>query len=112
MDDTPCLGQYASAQSSAEHRCTHLAVVERPRAGTITVTRCGRICLGRRKINLIAVFAGQNIGIKEVSEKIWLVTFMHYDIGFFDHEAARGECAAKPFDAKVLPMSPYKPLPM
>jgi len=73
---------------------------------TITVTRCGRICIGRRKINLSAVFAGQNVGIKEVSEKIWLVTFMHYDLGFFDHEAGRVECAPNPFAAKVLPMSP------
>jgi len=30
------------------------------------------------------VFAGQNVGIKEVSEKIWLVSFMHYNLGFFD----------------------------
>jgi putative transposase len=73
---------------------------------TITVTRCGRICIGRRKINLSAVFAGQNVGIKEVSEKIWLVSFMHYDLGFFDHESGRVECAPNPFDAKVLPMSP------
>lgn len=27
---------------------------------TITVTNCGRICLGRRKINLSTVFAGPN----------------------------------------------------
>ena len=73
---------------------------------TITVTRCGRICIGRRKINLSVVFAGQNVGIKEVSEKIWLVTFMNYDLGFFDHETGRVECAANPFTAKVLPMSP------
>ena len=73
---------------------------------TITVTNCGRLCVGGRKINLSAVFAGQNVGIKEVSEKIWLVTFMHYDLGFFDHEAGRVECAPNPFAAKVLPMSP------
>ena len=73
---------------------------------TITVTRCGRICIGRRKINLSAVFAGQNVGITEVSEKIWMVSFMHYDLGFFDHESGRVECAPNPFAAKVLPMSP------
>ena len=71
---------------------------------TITVTSCGRICIGRRKINLGMVFAGQNVGIKEVSEQIWLVTFMNYDLGFFDHEAGRVECAENPFGAKVLPM--------
>ena len=73
---------------------------------TITVTSCGRLCVGGRKINLSAVFAGQNVGIKEVSEKIWLVTFMQYDLGFFDHQAGRVECADNPFDPRVLPMSP------
>lgn len=73
---------------------------------TIIVTQCGRICFGRRKINLSTVFAGQTIGIKEVSEKIWLVSFMQYDLGFFDHESGRVECAENPFGAKVLPMSP------
>jgi putative transposase len=73
---------------------------------TITVTCCGRICIGRRKINLSHVFAGQNVGIKEVSDKIWLVSFMYYDLGFFDEEAGRVECAENPFGAKVLPMSP------
>jgi putative transposase len=52
------------------------------------------------------VFAGQNVGIKEVSEKIWLVTFMNYDLGFFDEESGRVECAENPFSAKVSPMSP------
>jgi putative transposase len=73
---------------------------------TITVTQCGRICFGRRKINFSAVFAGQNVGIKEVADKIWLVSFMHYDLGFFDHETCRLESANNPFEAKVLPMSP------
>jgi len=73
---------------------------------TITITQCGRICIGRRKINLSTVFAGQDVGIKEVSEKIWLVSFMHYDLGFFDQESGRVECAENPFGAKVLPMSP------
>jgi putative transposase len=73
---------------------------------TVTVTHCGRICLGKRKINLSQAFAGQNVGIREVSDKIWLVTFMHYDLGFFDHEAGRLEPVDNPFEPKVLPMSP------
>ena len=71
---------------------------------TITVTHCGRICFGRRKINLSTVFAGQKIGLKEVSDRIWLVTFMQYDLGFFDHETCRLEPATNPFLPKVLPM--------
>jgi putative transposase len=73
---------------------------------TITVTQCGRICFGRRKINLSTVFAGQNVGIKEVSDRIWLVSFMDYDLGFFDHETGRLGSAENPFAAKVLPMCP------
>jgi putative transposase len=73
---------------------------------TITVTQCGRLCFGRRKINLSTVFAGQNVGVKEVSDRIWLVSFMDYDLGFFDHETGRLGTAENPFAAKVLPMSP------
>ena len=73
---------------------------------TIIVTSCGRICIGKRKINLSQAFAGQTVGVREVSEKIWLVSFMDYDLGFFDHESGRVECAENPFGAKVLPMCP------
>jgi putative transposase len=73
---------------------------------TITVTQCGRICFGRRKINLSTVFAGQNVGVKEVSDRIWLVSFMDYDLGFFDHETGRLGSVENPFAAKVLPMCP------
>ncbi len=41
---------------------------------TATITTCGRICWKRRKINVSQVFAGQNVGVKQVSERIWLVT--------------------------------------
>jgi putative transposase len=73
---------------------------------TITVTRCGRICMGPLKINLSQAFAGQRVGVKQVEDKIWLVSFMRYDLGFFDHETCRIESAANPFAAKLLPMSP------
>jgi putative transposase len=72
----------------------------------VTVTHCGRICLGKRKINLSQSFAGQNVGIKEVNDRIWLVTFMHYDLEFFDHEACRLEPVDNPFMPKVSPVYP------
>ena len=62
--------------------------------------------MDRRKINFSTVFAGQTVGIKQVSEQIWLVTFMDYDLRFFDHETCRLEPKDNPFEAKVLPMSP------
>lgn len=62
--------------------------------------------MGSRNINLSTVFAGQNVGVRQLSDKIWLVSFMHYDLGFFDDETSRIEPVANPFEARVLPMSP------
>ena len=64
---------------------------------TVRVTRCGRICLGRRKINLSSVFAGQLVGLREVDDRIWLVSFLDFDLGFFDHQEDRVEPAPNPF---------------
>jgi putative transposase len=72
---------------------------------TIAVTHCGRICFKRRKVNLSRVFAGQNVGVTQVGERIWLVTFMQYDLGYFDDETCRLEPIENPFGPKVLPMS-------
>ena len=58
-----------------------------------------------RKITLSQVFAGQMVGLNQVDERIWLVSFMHYDLGYFDDEICRLEPVANPFGPKVLPMS-------
>lgn len=68
---------------------------------TLRVTQCGRLCLGNRKISLSRVFAGQNVGIREVEDKIWLVSFMKYDLGFFDEVVGRVEPTVNPFIAKL-----------
>jgi len=73
---------------------------------TAVITACGRICYQRRKINVSQVFAGQRVGVKQVSEHIWLVTFMDYDLGYFDDETCRLEPIDNPFGPKLLPMSP------
>ena len=36
----------------------------------------------RKKINISHVLAGQKLGIKEVDDGIWLVSFMRYDLGY------------------------------
>lgn len=92
--------------SAREYR--HPAVPDYPfHDRTIQVTQCGRICIGRRKINLSTVFAGQTVGIREVADQIWLVSFLNYDLGFFDQDINRVEPVGhNPFAPKVLPMSP------
>ena len=74
---------------------------------TIRVTRCGRICFGGRKINFSVVFASQRVGLREVADQVWQVTFMEYDLGYFDKEQDRVEPGPNPFAPdKVLTMCP------
>jgi transposase InsO family protein len=71
----------------------------------ILVTACGRICLHRKKINISTVLAGQKLGIKEVDEGIWLVSFLDYDLGYIDLEQRTLQPLDNPFGTRLSPMS-------
>ena len=61
-------------------------------------------CTGR-SINISTVLAGQRLGIKEVDEGIWLVSFMHYDLGYIDLEQRTLQPLDNPFGPRLSPMS-------
>jgi len=69
------------------------------------VTTCGRICMHRKKINISQVFAGQRLGIKEVDDGIWIVSFMQYDLGYIDLEQKTLQPLDNPFGTRLSPMS-------
>ncbi len=71
----------------------------------ILVTACGRICMHRKKINISTVFAGQRLGIKEVDDAIWLVSFMTHDLGYIDLEQRTLQPLDNPFGTRLSPMS-------
>ena len=71
----------------------------------ILVTACGRICMHRKKINISTVMAGQRLGIKEVDDGIWLVSFMNYDLGYIDLEQKTLQTIDNPFGTRLSPMS-------
>ena len=71
----------------------------------ILVTACGRICVHRKKINISTVLAGQKLGIKEIDDGIWLVSFMHYDLGYIDLEQKTLQTIDNPFGSRLSPMS-------
>jgi transposase InsO family protein len=71
----------------------------------ILVTACGRICMHRKKINVSTVLAGQRLGIKEVDDGIWLISFMHYDLGYIDLEQRTLQTIDNPFGTRLSPMS-------
>ena len=58
-----------------------------------------------KRINISTVLAGQKLGIKEVDEGIWLVSFMHYDLGYFDLEQKTLQPLDNPFGTRLSPMS-------
>jgi transposase InsO family protein len=69
------------------------------------VTHCGRICMHRKKINISTVMAGQRLGLKEVEDGIWLVSFLRYDLGYIDLEQRTLQTIDNPFGTRLLPMS-------
>ena len=50
------------------------------------------------------MFVGQAAGIKEVQDDIWLVSFIDYDLGYFDLESRVLKPLENPLGPKVLPM--------
>jgi transposase InsO family protein len=71
----------------------------------VLVTACGRICMHRKRINVSTVLAGQRLGVKEVDEGIWIVSFMSYDLGFIDLEQKTLQPLDNPFGPRLSPMS-------
>tara|TARA_R110000772_G_scaffold212206_1_gene322757 strand:- start:49 stop:234 length:186 start_codon:yes stop_codon:yes gene_type:complete len=59
----------------------------------------------RKKINISTCLAGQRLGLKEVDDGIWLLSFMSHDLGYIDLEQKSLQTIANPFGTRVLPMS-------
>ncbi len=64
---------------------------------------CGRICMHRKRINASTVLAGQRLGIKEVDEGVWIVSFMSYDLGRTKLLIGGGPSLTKPVSGGANP---------
>src|SRR5205814_9716471 len=94
-------GMAASERCSGLPRFAYLQCRNRDVIGTA----CGPRCPHRKRINIFTALAGQKLGIKEVGEGIWLVSFMHYDLGSFDLEQKSLQPLDNPFGTRLSPMS-------
>jgi hypothetical protein len=56
--------------------------------------------------------AGQRLGIKQLDDHFWLVSFMHYELGYFDDETCRIEPIANHSAQRCYPCARYKPSPV
>ena len=59
----------------------------------------------RKRVNISTVLAGQRLGIKEVDDGIWIVSFMYYDLGFIDLEQKTLQPLDNPFGTRLLALS-------
>jgi hypothetical protein len=64
-------------------------------------------CIARRSASRTTL-AGQRVGIKEIDDGIWIVSFMHYDLGYIDLE----QKTLQPLDNPCYPCLRYGLLPM
>ena len=69
----------------------------------VLITACGRICLHRKKINISTVLVGQRLGIKEVDDGIWLVSFISDDLGYIDLEQRTLQTIDTPCGPRLSP---------
>ena len=77
----------------------------RPHDRDALVTACGRICMYRKRVYISGALAGQRLGVKEVDEGIWLVSFMSYDLGVIDLEQKTLQPLDNPLGPRLSPMS-------
>ena len=61
-------------------------------------------CLYRKKINLSTSLTGQAVGIKEVDDGMWLVSFIDYDRRLYRSAEKNVQPLDNPFGPKVLSM--------
>ena len=61
-----------------------------------------------RAVIISTVFEGQKLGLREVENDVWLVSFMHYDLGYIDLEARTLQTIDTPFGSRVSPMLPVR----
>ena len=51
------------------------------------------------------MLAAQRLGIKEIDDGIWIVSFMSYDLGFIDLEQSTLQPLDNPFGPRLSPRS-------
>jgi hypothetical protein len=67
----------------------------------LRLTRLLIIFAAEAKINVSTVLAGQKLGIKEVEDGIWLISFMSYDLGYIDLEQKTLQTIDNPFGTRL-----------
>ena len=96
----------AEVYSPSKRPCEGLPEIECPfHDRDIMVTACGRICMARKKINVSTVLDGQRLGIRQVDDDNWLISFMHYSLEYIGLEQRPLQSIDDPFGTRLSPVS-------
>jgi len=68
---------------------------------TVLMTHCGRVCMNRLKVHISKAFANQPVGLRMVEDGVWEVSFMEYDLGYFDVESGQFAPREDPFGLQL-----------
>ena len=107
MDEGIGGGRYESLMNARQVADSGIRLFRRDRRLDARLRRvldalpCGWICFKGQKVSLS--HAWQTVGVTQVNERIWLVTFMQYDLGYCDDETCRLEPIENPFGSKCSP---------
>ena len=72
------------------------------------MTCCGHIYTHRKKVNIGTVVVGQRVTLKEVDDGIWLVSFIHYDLGQINLEQITLQAIDNSLGKQLKPMCPVR----
>jgi hypothetical protein len=75
------------------------------RYGEVQFEPTERHAIRPSQANVSTVLAGQKLGFKEVDEGIWLVSFMHNNLGYFDLEQKTLQPLDNPLGTRLSPKS-------
>lgn len=67
----------------------------------VIVGNSGQIRLNKANVAISNVLTGQKLGLRETEDGIWLVSFMHYDLGYIDLEDCKLQTINNPFSPKL-----------
>lgn len=83
---------------SSQNAYFELEDLEYPKCDyTRKVGKCGIIQFFQKKVYISTVLGFQHVGVKKVDEEVWKVSFMDYDLGFFEEEHCKLELCDNPF---------------
>jgi transposase InsO family protein len=92
----------ASRYLASPRRFTSLPELDYPLHDIeVIVGTTGQIRFNKANVAISSVLAGQKLGLRETDTGIWLVSFMHYDLGYIDLDDCKLQTITNPFHQKL-----------